>query len=263
MKRVSTSLVIALISISLFSGCTKNTTANKLSDQRDTLYQVSTINSLLAGNYDGFRSVGELKANGDFGIGTFDTLDGELVMIDKKVYKIKATGKVEEMANSIAVPFAAVTYFDKDTSTEVTNINNYDSLQQELDKLIENKDLFYAIRIDGPFKYLKARSVPKQEKPYPVLSEVTKNQPTFEYTNIAGSLIGFWCPAYVGGINVPGYHLHFIADDRSKGGHLLEVSFDEASVYFDKTDAFSMDLPQSSVEGDISDIEQEINKVEK
>jgi len=253
-RRVGFALVIALISISLFSGCTRNTTSNKLSDKKDTLYQVSTINSLLAGNYDGFRSVDELK---------FDTLDGELVMIDNKVYKIKATGKVEEMGNSITVPFVAVTYFDKDISTEATNVNNYDSLQQELDKLIENKDLFYAIRIDGTFKYLKARSVPKQEKPYPVLSEVTKDQPTFEFTNITGSLIGFWCPAYVGGINVPGYHLHFISEDRTKGGHLLEVSIDKASVYVDKTDAFNMDLPQLSVQGDFSDMEQEINKVEK
>ncbi len=247
----------------LSSGCSKNMIEDKVAEQRDTLYQISTIDSLLAGNYDGFQSIGVLKGNGDIGIGTFDELDGELVMIDKKVYKIKDTGKVEEVGDTIKTPFAAVTFFDKDISKELMNINNYDSLKQELDKLIEYKDSFYAFRLDGTFKYVKTRSVPKQKKPYPVLSEVTKNQPTFEYNDIKGSLVGFWCPEYVGSINVPGYHLHFISDDRAKGGHLLDMSFIEAGVYADITNAFKMELSQSNVSGQISKVKEEIKKVEK
>lgn len=248
---------------SLLSGCSKNTIEPKVVEQRDTLYQISTIDSLLAGNYDGFQSMGALKENGDIGIGTFDELDGELVMIDKKVYKVKDTGKVEEVENTIKTPFAAVTFFDKDISKKLVNINNYDSLKQELDKLIEYKDSFYAFRLDGTFKYVKVRSVPKQAKPYPVLSEVTKNQPMFEYSDVKGSLVGFWCPEYVGSINVPGYHLHFIADDRTKGGHLLDMSFIEADVYADITNAFKMELSQSKVSSEISKVEDEMNKVEK
>lgn len=247
--------------LSLFSGCTSKTTGNNL--ERDTLYQVSTLNSLLVGNYDGLQTVSELKANGDIGIGTFDALDGELVMIDRKVYKVKDTGKVEEMEDSVKIPFAAVTFFDEDSSKELVDINDFDSLKKELDSLIENKDLFYAIKVDATFNYVKTRSVPKQEKPYPVLSEVTKNQPTFEYTEVKGSLVGFWCPEYVGGINVPGYHLHFISDDRTKGGHLLEVDFDKANVYMDITEGFTMQLSQESVFGNIADMEEEIRNVEQ
>ena len=86
------------------------------------------------------------------------------------------------------------------------------------------KTCFYAVMIQGEFSYVKTRSVPAQEKPYPPLAEVTKNQPTFEFTDVTGTMVGFRCPPYVTGINVPGYHLHFLTDDRTAGGHLLEFT---------------------------------------
>lgn len=262
-KYIRNILSILMICSLLFSGCSKNTTESDLKEQRDTLYQLSTIQSLLLGNYDGFKSVGDIKEHGDIGIGTFDTLDGELIMIDNKVYKVKATGEVEAVEDTEKLPFAAVTFFDKDISKTLVNISDYDALKKELDKLIVNKDSFYAFKIDATFQYVKTRSVPKQHKPYPVLSEVTKNQSTFEYNNIKGSLVGFWCPEYVGGINVPGYHLHFISDDRTKGGHLLDIKFDEASVYADITNGFNMELPKVNTSGEITDVNKEIKKVEQ
>ena len=263
MKKMTRNLMgILMICGLLFTGCSNNTGEAATEEQRDTLYQLSTIESLVTGNYDGFQNIGVLKENGDIGIGTFDALDGEMVMIDEKVYKVKDSGKVEEVQDD-TTPFAVVTCFDKDISKELINIGDYDALKEELDHLIEYKDSFYAFRIDGTFHYVKVRSVPEQEKPYPVLSEVTKNQPTFEYNNIKGSLVGFWCPDYVGQINVPGYHLHFISDDRTKGGHLLDVSFDKADGYADITDHFSMMLSRSNQSGEITDIDQEIEKVEK
>lgn len=257
------SIFLAIICLALLSGCVNSSGGNKPLKERDILYQVSTINSLVAGNYDGIQKVQELKANGDVGIGTFDALDGELVMIDSKVYKVKSTGEVEEIGGFESVPFAAVTFLDKDISKEISPVISFDSLKLELDKLIENKELFYAFRIDATFQYVKTRSVPKQQKPYPILSEVTKNQPTFEYSNIKGSLIGFWCPEYVGGVNVSGYHLHFLSDDKTKGGHLLDVRADQSSVYLDATDSFTMYLSSNKGAANISEIEKEIDKVEK
>jgi acetolactate decarboxylase len=99
---------------------------------------------------------------------------------------------------------------------------DYGQLEQYLDKLLPTENIFYAIKIEGTFKYIKTRSVPKQNKPYPPLVEVVKNQPTFEFHNVKGTIVGFRCPSYVEGINVPGYHLHFITGDKKAGGHLLE-----------------------------------------
>lgn len=258
-KNMTSILSIILLCGILLSACSSDKSSNA---SADTLYQTSTIQALLVGNYDGLQSIEDLKTQGNLGIGTFDALDGELVMIDQKVYQVKASGEVLEVVDSITTPFAAVTFFDEDIYKELENINDYDSLKIELDKLIEHEDLFYAFRIDATFQYVMTRSVPAQEKPYPVLSEVTKNQPVFEYTDVPGSLVGFWCPSYVGGINVPGYHLHFISDDRTMGGHLLDMSFEHADISIDITDSFNMELSQSNFTANLEDVNEEIDKVE-
>ncbi|HEY5556088.1 acetolactate decarboxylase [Acetobacterium sp.] len=253
-------LVLSVVCLFMLSGCT-DTFSKEL--PRDTLYQVSTISSLLAGNYDGFQSFGELKEHGDVGIGTFNALDGEMVMIDNTVYKVKASGGVEVVSDTDTTPFAAVTYFDNNVTQELTATASLDTLEQELDKFILNKDLFYLFKVDGTFNTIKTRSVPIQEKPYPVLSEAVKKQSVFDNTTITGTLIGLWCPDYIGGVNVPGYHFHFISDDRTKGGHLLDVSFDQAQVSVDATDGFVMNLSPTTPEGSVNDLDSEINRVEK
>jgi acetolactate decarboxylase len=231
---------------------------------RDTLYQISTLDSLIAGNYDGIETAAQVLAKGDFGIGTFEGLDGEMVALDGVIYQVKATGAVEEPDEDIMIPFSSVTYFDMDTIYDVGQVDDLDALKALLDPMIVKKDRFYAIRLDGDFSAIKVRSVPKQEKPYPVLSEVTSSQPVFDYQDVSGTLVGFWCPDYVGSVNVPGYHLHFISDDRTLGGHLLEISFADAKVMIDETRFFSMTLAEDAAqEGDILDAQKEIDKVEK
>jgi acetolactate decarboxylase len=243
------------------SACSKVETSSP--EARDTLYQVSTINSLMAGNYDGIKSIKEVSTKGDLGIGTFDTLDGEMVMIDGIVYKAKADGTVEKSDVNVTLPFTAVTYFDDDLSQDAGQIQNLDELKTFLDKMFVKKDRFYAFRIDGTFTTVQARSVPSQVKPYPILSEVTKNQSVFNYENVKGSLVGFWCPDTVGSINVPGYHLHFISDDRTKGGHLLNISFSNAKVMLDETRFFEMEIGEAVSQGGLNDAQKEIDKVEK
>jgi acetolactate decarboxylase len=167
------------------------------------------------------------------------------------------------MDDSITGPFAAVTWFDTDSTKTFSDISNFAELTKALDKMRTSNELFYAYKIDGKFSYIKTRSVPPQEQPYPLLSEVTKNQPIFEYENVEGSLIGFWCPDYVGQVNVPGYHLHFLSADKTMGGHLIEVTMEEGTAFADLTSEFVMKIPETVISADMDDPEKEIEKVEK
>ncbi len=232
----------------------------------DTVFQVSTINALLQGLYDGVITCGDLKNQGNFGIGTFEGLDGEMVELDNNIYQIKADGKVYYPCNEVKSPFATVTFFETDISQPVKDVKDIDSLGQMLNKMITNKNIFYAVRLDGVFKYVKTRSVPGQEKPYPPLAEVTASQPTFEHKNIRGTIVGFWCPQYLQGINVPGYHLHFISEDRKLGGHLLDCKLVEGLVRIDSSGNFHMMLSEGDEFGKAElsqDRSAEIKKVEK
>jgi len=216
-----------------------------LPQNRDVLFQVSNMNAIFQGVYDGKMAFGELKKHGDFGIGTFDGIDGEMFGSRGKFYQIRADGRVYPLVDSVRTPFAIVTFFESDKSVSLHNTLDYKQFQQQLDNLLPTKEIFYAIRIEGPFKYIKARSIPKQEKPYPPFDEVVKSQVVFEFNDVEGTLVGFRCPAYIEGINYSGYHLHFITKDRKAGGHLLDCQVENPKIEIDYTSEFHMALPES------------------
>ncbi|WP_445474503.1 acetolactate decarboxylase [Methanococcoides methylutens] len=235
--------------------------------QDDVLYQVSTIDALLEGLYDGQLSIGELKGQGDLGLGTFDALDGEMVVIDGEVYQMKTDGYAYSVNDSVTTPFAAVTYFETDESIVLDRSLNSSEVCSLVWESLPSKNLMYAIRIDGTFEHMKVRSVPAQEEPYPLLVDViAEEQAVFELEDVEGSIVGFWLPYYVEGINVPGYHFHFIDAGREKGGHVLEYVVLNGTVYIDKTAGFELALPESDefMNGDFSrDKGDELHTVEK
>jgi acetolactate decarboxylase len=260
-----TTLVLVLVGMLLLTsggGCANNPVID-----RETLFQVSTINALMMGSYDGVMSLGTLGKYGDFGIGTFASLDGEMIETDGVFYQVRADGKAYPMSGSVKTPFACVTFFDNDREERLPQGLDYPQLQQYLDGKLPTVNIFYAIKIEGTFSYMKTRSVPPQVKPYPPLAEVTKNQPTFELHNVEGTIIGFRCPPYVAGVNVPGYHLHFLTRNRDAGGHVLELTVGEATAFVDDTPAFMMLLPGQDSDFYKLDLTQsqqdEVGKVEK
>jgi acetolactate decarboxylase len=177
-------------------------------------------------------------------LGTFNGLDGEMIAVDGRFYQITSDGKAVETLMEVRTPFAAVTFFETDSSVSVGKGLNYNSFQEWVDSLIPTPNLFYAIRIDGIFKAVKTRSVPRQKKPYRLLKEIVGSQPVFNFENVEGTMVGFRCPPYVKGINVPGYHLHFLTKDGKAGGHVLNFTVDKAELRIDETTRFSLVLPQ-------------------
>jgi len=233
----------------------------------NTVTQTSTIDVLLAGGYDGAMTCGELLKHGDFGIGTFDRLDGEMIVLDGRVYQVRADGRVYQPPAGLKTPFAAVARFAPDNALRLTQNLDYPQLQQALDAQLADPHLFYAIRITGRFSKMRTRSVPPQAKPYPPLTEVAATQPEFDMTDIAGTIVGFRCPAYAKGINVPGYHLHFISADRKQGGHILSFELDEGLAEIDRCNKFVLIMPENAAARQQLDLSRdrsaELEKVEK
>ncbi len=264
-------LIVAIVGVGV-GGCTSRPGSGGESgysfvlEDTDTLFQVSTIDALLQGVYDGEVTVGELKKQGDFGIGTFHGLDGEMIFLDGVMYRFDVDGNINEVDDKTKTPFAAVTVFRADLVEELGLIDDVNELYETLDGFIHTPNIFYAFRIDGEFGYIRTRSVPAQKKPYRPLVEIAAEQPEFEYYNIEGTLLGFWCPEYIQGINLPGYHFHFISDNRNSGGHLLELILKEGNVQVDYTTSFTMVLPANEefIEADLSvDRQEELEQVER
>jgi acetolactate decarboxylase len=211
--------------------------------EKDALYQVSTFGAFQEGLYEGIISLNSLRRSGNFGIGTYDGLDGEMVELDGTFYQIKAGGKVECPADSIRTPFAMVTSYNSDIQTTIVRPADMKELLAHIDSLLPTKNIMYAIRIDGAFGYMKTRSVPKQTKPYPRLADVIKNQSIFEFKNVEGTIVGYWLPEYMQRICSQGYHLHFLSADRKSGGHMLDCMIISGTISLDYIDTFILELP--------------------
>ena len=208
------------------------------------LFQTSTIDALLSGSYEGDVSFAELRARGDFGLGTFDALDGEMVGLDGVFYQVKADGRAYEVDERAKTPFAVVTFFEPRKIRQLNAPMDHVAFRSYLDGVVgDDVAACRAVRVDGHFSYVKTRSVPRQHKPYPPLVEVVKHQTTFESHEVRGSLVGFRFPDYLGGLNVAGYHFHFIDEDRSAGGHLLEFQITRGELRIDHESDLNLELP--------------------
>ncbi|MFZ5452698.1 MAG: acetolactate decarboxylase [Thermodesulfobacteriota bacterium] len=209
----------------------------------EALFQYSTIDALLAGVYDGQMTNGELKQKGNLGLGTFNALDGEMVVLDGKVYQVAFDGKVNLMPDSGKTPFAAVTSFTPQKSVSIKKAAHLTELTKLIDQGLPTKNIFYALKIEGRFAQVKTRSVPRQTRPYPPLAKVVEKQSVFTFKDVEGTMLGFRCPPFAKGVNVPGYHLHFLTKDRKAGGHVLDCAVDNLTVQIDPIHQFNLVLP--------------------
>jgi len=211
---------------------------------KDVLYQVSTLNALMLGDYNGEVSFRELGKHGDFGIGTFENLDGEMIELDGKFYQIKVDGEVYDVSGKMKTPFSMVTKFNADKIVEINSKMDCADLQDFISMKLESKNLFYAVRVNGRFNYIKARSVPSQENGIP-LSEAVALQSIFEFYDVNGDMVGFNMPYFAEKINNPGWHFHFIIDDKKSGGHVLDCEIKDGAAYIDSMDKIFVDLPEN------------------
>ncbi len=208
------------------------------------LFQASTIGALLEGAYEGDLSFAELAEHGNLGLGTLNGLDGEMIALDGRFYRANVEGEVNEVSAEERTPFAVVTRFDCGVDVEVPEAGDHDQLLARLEELVPGDAVSAAIRIDGHFELVRARSVPRQSPPYRPLTEVVAEQHVFELHEVTGTMLGFRFPDYAEGIEVSGYHLHFISADRRRGGHVLGSRASEPlRVRIDPSSELHVELP--------------------
>jgi len=223
-KHLVPALALGLL---LTAGCATPTASHL--PRTEVLTQISTYDALFAGLYDGTAPVASLDGCGDFGLGTLDRWNGEVVLLDGKYHLIAGDGSVQPVNDrSVTTPFLAVTWFHDDEQKPLTEGVTYDQLKALPAAYVPALNLVYAIKIEGTFHHVKTRSMPPQNKPYKVMAELVKTQPTFEFKEVAGTMVGFWTPPSMKGIGLAGWHLHFLTKDGQGGGHVLEFTAKDA-----------------------------------
>ena len=236
-------VLIAVVSLSVISIVWQvSLSSNEIAD-REILFQVTPFNTFSSGNYSGYMTYSELAEHGDFGIGTFDGLDGEMIALDGVFYQVPVDGKPRQVAPTVETPYATITFFEADQTFKVAGALNYSELTSYINSVLPTQNAIYAIKVTGLYGYAKTRSVPMQTKPYPPLTEAIKNQSVFTFNNVSATAVGFWFPKSMDGVDVVGYHLHLITTDYMAGGHLLDCIVRDANIQIDQTNEFDLILP--------------------
>lgn|GEM_PF-158157 len=232
----------------------------------DQISQISVINALLLGQYAGTVPLSDVLPLGNFGLGTFDQLDGELIILDGEAYQARSDGSVRRCDPAMTTPFAMITPFDGEEQFDSPPVTSLDQFESSLKPRLPSQDLFVAIRVEAHFETVSLRAVPRQAPPFRPLVDVVKDQSQWERKEIDGTLIGIRCPPWVTGIGIPGYHWHFLSRDRQSGGHVFDCRFTTANVSFDRCRTWVIrlgDAFEHQTQNLNQDLSQELDKVER
>src|SRR5215216_408220 len=239
--------------------------ADTLEVNHSTLFQVSTSTALVEGVYGGVVTIGELKQHGSFGLGTFDGLDGEMLALDGHVYQVLGDGSVRDAGDEARVPFAVVTEFRAERELTIDRVESFDDLGAQLDRRRDTGNLFFAVRIDGHFAYIRTRALCKTASGVSLV-DATAHQPEFALTDVSGTAVGFWTPVYAQTINVAGWHFHFVTDNRTGGGHILNCQGVALRVQMQDLTDVRIAIPETAafLQADLSqDPSQELDLAER
>lgn len=214
-------------------------------DAHHTLYQVSTATALVEGIYQGAVRVGTLREHGDLGLGTFENLDGEMVIVDGRFYQVRSDGAVRECADDVLSPFAVITRFAPEVAVTMDACPGMADLTSRFDALRLSDNFIFALRVDGHFDYVQTRAMHRTAEGVPLV-QAAAVQPEFEFHDVSGTLVGFWTPEYAKTLNVPGYHLHFVSQDRQRGGHLLQCRGSHLRLQIQREADYHIALPDTA-----------------
>lgn len=212
----------------------------------DLFYHYSIWYAFVNKIYDGDLTVGAAKQKGDIGLGSYDRLAGELIMLDGVAYRASEDGKVSVAKDEDKIVYLNTTFFDAEQSFKIERANSYEDLRSQINPQLPSQNLFYAFKIHGQFKKMKCGGLREQKPPFTEgLDVLIPNRPIFEREDFSGTMVGFWCPKYIGDINVEAYHLHFVSDDKSFAGHVMEFEAEKLEVSIDYISQYQFEVPTS------------------
>ena len=218
------------------------------------LYQYSTLSALMAGNYEGQATVDAVAAKGDFGLGTYNGLDGEMVVLDGVFYRADSGLRLNVAPPDAKIPFASVVFFTPEAQSQAPAQPDLAALAAWLDTQIAAPRLFAAAKVRGTFSRLTVRSVPAFTAPYPGLAQALKSQTVREFADVSGTLVGIRSPAETAGTTVPGWHFHFVGDDGATGGHVLAASAAAVQASWMSMKRFALEMPELGSAGTAAEI---------
>ena len=238
--------------------------AEALDVQHHSMFQVSTSGALIEGLYQGAMTVGDLRRHGDTGLGTFEELDGEMILAGGHCYQARSDGTVTEVSDDTLTPFATVVAFAADETQTLRDITSLDDLTSRLEPLRSSNNDFFAWRITGHFDELRMRAACRHASGTP-LAEAVTDQAIFDFHDITATIVGFWSPSFSQAIAIPGYHLHAVSQDRTSAGHVFDLRAEAVVAEVHRVSDLHVALPETEafLRADLTGAHADMDAIER
>ena len=208
------------------------------------MFQVSTLHALVAGYTRSVVTVQELEEKGNIGLGTFEGVDGEMILLDGICYRARHDGTV---VRDTGVPFASAASVEGGTVFELGEVGGIDALKHELTCKVDEAyalNSMHVATVSGTFESVSARSESAYHADHITLKDMlATTQREFTFEKLDGTLVCVYHPDFMDGINAPGWHVHFLSDDLTRGGHVFDLSLTRGQAVMHKIDRIEIQLP--------------------
>ncbi|OUI78482.1 hypothetical protein HK18_08155 [Commensalibacter intestini] len=231
------------------------------------IVQFSTIGALMAGHLEGEKQFSKVCCGCNFGLGCSADMDGELTIYDGQAYEATAGQSLETLNFAEKVPFIQITDFKPKQRHDVENID-HTNIEACLTRFIQPKNIFLAVSVEGVFEKITIRRPHRAaEGQVRSVSQIAEAQQVDTHCQIEGRLIGFWTPELFGRVSVPGFHFHFLDQQKKISGHVLEFLMKKAQLSFEEKTTLEVTNPKSKsykdMNIDVTMLDEMIHKVEK
>lgn len=245
-SRVNVGLTMALLCAMSTASCATS------GAPRDTLYQVSVVQALLAKDNTGEVRLEELLRHGNLGLAASDRLNHAMIVLSGKIYQAKEDGTIERPLPTETTPWAAVVRFRTDSQLSIDHRMTIEELEAKIDEGLDNLNIFYALRLETRIPSVTIRAVEAQTTSNRGPVRINEGPESWTHEDINGALVGLRFPSYVGSMSVIGYHWHFISADREVGGHVIAAELDRGAVDIDHIRTWNVVLPEAEEFGTLN-----------
>lgn len=212
---------------------------------KKVLFQVSFTDAIMSGLQNGTADAADLVREGKYGLGTPVMPGGELIIVDGEVYVCNPCGKTTKVRGDTSVNFAVVADESESFSFELENTEGYENVRKKIERMITesagNLNHFCLAIMRGRFARVNIRTnefhISDGKYVFP--------QEYSDHEELHATAVGFYCPEYTAGLNMPGWHFHIISDDRRTGGHVMDMSPGKVAVSITVLTEWKLRLPNN------------------
>lgn len=187
--------------------------------------QTRTAGRLFSGDFSASATAGQEFGGSRLGLGVMHDLEGEVVSLNGRTWRIPINGTPVVVADEEGIAFGVAAHGGREHAVDIPPDLDTDGILAAIDAFlrhghVDHELVVCAVELEGDFVDVTLRTVAPPTHGHETLGEIIDDETRFRFPVWRGTLVGFRFPDHTDGDTIPGLHLHGLSEDRSSGGHV-------------------------------------------